>query len=105
MAHSPPRVWITSEFHIDAAHLIDNHPGKCRRLHGHTYRIEVVVEVARDHVGVGPIGPRAAWHREPALPRDSMNSFRQLLRERTVGNLATDLPDLRRLQRVVEPSQ
>ena len=74
-------------------------------IFSHRLRIEVVIEVARDHVGVGPIGARAARHRKPALPRDSMNSFRELLCERTLGNLATDLPDLSRLQRVVEPSQ
>ena len=34
-----------------------------------------------------------------------MNPFRQLLSEWTLGDLATDLPDLRGLQRVVEPSQ
>jgi len=29
--------------HIDCAHLLPGHP-KCGRLHGHTYRVEVVVE-------------------------------------------------------------
>jgi 6-pyruvoyltetrahydropterin/6-carboxytetrahydropterin synthase len=29
--------------HIDCAHLLPGHP-KCGQLHGHTYRIEVVVE-------------------------------------------------------------
>jgi 6-pyruvoyltetrahydropterin/6-carboxytetrahydropterin synthase len=29
--------------HIDCAHLLPGH-GKCGRLHGHTYRVEVVVE-------------------------------------------------------------
>lgn len=26
---------------IDASHVIPDHPGKCARLHGHTYRFEV----------------------------------------------------------------
>ena len=26
---------------IDASHIIDGHPGKCGRLHGHTYRFQV----------------------------------------------------------------
>jgi 6-pyruvoyltetrahydropterin/6-carboxytetrahydropterin synthase len=38
------RSQLLAEFHIDAAHLIDNHPGKCKRLHGHTYKIEVLVD-------------------------------------------------------------
>jgi 6-pyruvoyltetrahydropterin/6-carboxytetrahydropterin synthase len=29
--------------HIDCAHLLPGHP-KCGQLHGHTYRVEVVVE-------------------------------------------------------------
>ena len=29
--------------HIDCAHLLPGHP-KCGHLHGHTYRVEVVVE-------------------------------------------------------------
>jgi 6-pyruvoyltetrahydropterin/6-carboxytetrahydropterin synthase len=29
--------------HIDCAHVLPGHP-KCGRLHGHTYRVEVVVE-------------------------------------------------------------
>jgi len=29
---------------FDMAHRITNHKGKCQNLHGHTYRIEVVLE-------------------------------------------------------------
>ena len=32
---------ITAEF--EAAHYIPNYPGKCSRLHGHNWRIEVTV--------------------------------------------------------------
>lgn len=35
------RLGITD--HLDCAHLLPGHP-KCGRLHGHTYRVEVVVE-------------------------------------------------------------
>ena len=35
------RLGITD--HIDCAHLLPGHP-KCGRLHGHTYKVEVVVE-------------------------------------------------------------
>jgi 6-pyruvoyltetrahydropterin/6-carboxytetrahydropterin synthase len=42
------RTWVTRTFTFDAAHQLPWHPGKCRRLHGHTYRLEVSVE--------GPIG-------------------------------------------------
>ena len=35
------RLGITD--HVDCAHLLPGHP-KCGRLHGHTYRVEVVVD-------------------------------------------------------------
>lgn len=34
---------LTAEFVFDAAHRIMGHPGKCAYLHGHTYRLEVMV--------------------------------------------------------------
>ncbi len=35
------RLGITD--HLDCAHLLPGHP-KCGRLHGHTYRVEVVID-------------------------------------------------------------
>ena len=35
---------VSKAFTFDAAHRLQNHDGKCRGLHGHTYQIEVVVE-------------------------------------------------------------
>ena len=32
---------ITSEFTFDAAHHLPNHKGKCRRPHGHSYRLQI----------------------------------------------------------------
>lgn len=46
---------ITKELRFEAAHTLPKHknpdgtPGKCSRLHGHSYRLEVAVE--------GPINP------------------------------------------------
>lgn len=34
-------VTITKSFEFDAAHRLPDHPGKCRTLHGHRYRVEV----------------------------------------------------------------
>ncbi len=39
---------VTKVFTFDAAHQLPNHPGKCRRLHGHTYRLEVTVAAELD---------------------------------------------------------
>ena len=39
---------VIRTFGFEAAHQLPWHPGKCRNLHGHSYRLEVTVE--------GPIG-------------------------------------------------
>jgi 6-pyruvoyltetrahydropterin/6-carboxytetrahydropterin synthase len=39
---------VTRTFTFEAAHQLPWHDGKCRQLHGHSYRLEVTV--------VGPIG-------------------------------------------------
>jgi len=41
-------VLIRKEFTFDAAHNLTQYHGKCERLHGHTYRIAVVVKGAPD---------------------------------------------------------
>jgi 6-pyruvoyltetrahydropterin/6-carboxytetrahydropterin synthase len=35
---------LCREFIFDAAHYIPHYKGKCEHLHGHTYRLEVVIE-------------------------------------------------------------
>ncbi|QLB13403.1 preQ(0) biosynthesis protein QueD [Bisgaardia hudsonensis] len=34
---------IAKEFSFDMAHLLDGHDGKCKNLHGHTYKLQVEV--------------------------------------------------------------
>jgi 6-pyruvoyltetrahydropterin/6-carboxytetrahydropterin synthase len=34
---------VTKEFVFDSAHRIPDHPGKCKNIHGHTYRVQVTV--------------------------------------------------------------
>jgi 6-pyruvoyltetrahydropterin/6-carboxytetrahydropterin synthase len=36
------KLGVVTEF--DAAHLLPGYQGKCARLHGHTYQVEIVVE-------------------------------------------------------------
>ena len=43
------RTRVTRAFGFEAAHHLPFHTGKCHRLHGHHYRLEVTVE--------GPVGP------------------------------------------------
>lgn len=35
---------VTKEFKFDAAHYLTKYHGKCERLHGHTYKLQVTVE-------------------------------------------------------------
>ena len=48
-------VRLSKTFRIEAAHLLPNVPEghKCRRLHGHSYRIILGLE--------GPLDPRLGW--------------------------------------------
>lgn len=34
---------IAKEFSFDMAHMLDRHDGKCKNLHGHTYKLQVEV--------------------------------------------------------------
>lgn len=44
---------VTRRLKFDAAHRISGHPGKCDRLHGHTYLVDVEVMGDRlDHLGI-----------------------------------------------------
>jgi len=36
-------VLIRKHFRFEAAHVLPHHPGKCSRVHGHSYRLEVAV--------------------------------------------------------------
>jgi 6-pyruvoyltetrahydropterin/6-carboxytetrahydropterin synthase len=47
-----PRTRVTCTFAFEAAHRLDWHPGKCRNLHGHSYRLDVSVEGPLDEHGV-----------------------------------------------------
>lgn len=42
------RLLATKIFTFDSAHKLDGYDGKCVRLHGHTYRLEVTVERLRE---------------------------------------------------------
>jgi 6-pyruvoyltetrahydropterin/6-carboxytetrahydropterin synthase len=43
---------VTKEFVFDAAHYLPNYEGKCERLHGHTWKLQVTVDAPLD----GPSG-------------------------------------------------
>lgn len=41
-------ILVTRHFQFEAAHTIPDHPGKCKNLHGHSYKL--VVTVGAEHV-------------------------------------------------------
>lgn len=49
------RVELNRKFNFAAAHFIPNAPEghKCRRLHGHSYEVEIAVR--------GPVDPQTGW--------------------------------------------
>lgn len=38
---------VTKTIRFEAAHMLAGHPGPCRNLHGHSYRVDVAVEGER----------------------------------------------------------
>lgn len=53
---------VTKEVTFDSAHMLSNYSGKCRNLHGHTYKLQVTVE-----------GPTAAEGNEEGMVTDFNN--------------------------------
>ena len=43
---------ITKIFTFDAAHCLSWHQGKCKNLHGHTYKLEISIMGSLDNNGV-----------------------------------------------------
>ena len=66
-----PKLRIAKEFLFDAAHFLPNYHGKCERMHGHTYKLRVIVE--------GPI-------RKDGLVMDFMD-IKKVVNERIVEKL------------------
>lgn len=52
LAYHTRRVAVTKEFTFDAAHHLHQYEGKCKNLHGHTYRLVVTVSGFVDDIGM-----------------------------------------------------
>lgn len=46
------KISVTKIFTFDSAHNLMNYEGKCKRLHGHTYKLEVTVKGYPDYRGL-----------------------------------------------------
>ena len=44
-------ITVTKTVTFDAAHVLTNHQGLCKNLHGHTYRVDVSVSRPADEAG------------------------------------------------------
>ena len=44
-------VTVTKTVKFDAAHVLTNHQGLCKNLHGHTYRVDVSVSRPDESAG------------------------------------------------------
>ena len=64
------RVRLTRDFTFEAAHRLPNAPEghKCRRLHGHSFRVEITVE--------GEVDPKTGWFVDYAEIRDIVEPLR-----------------------------
>ncbi|MGT2750868.1 6-carboxytetrahydropterin synthase QueD [Streptococcus orisasini] len=52
LIYCPRRVLVSKEFTFDAAHHLFNYEGKCKALHGHTYRLQIAVSGFLDDKGM-----------------------------------------------------
>lgn len=73
---------ICKEFTIEAAHSLPHAPEghKCRRLHGHSFRITV-------HVG-GPIDPQYGWITDFGSIKDAFAPISEALDHRFLNEIA-----------------
>ena len=76
---------IRKHFRFEAAHALPFHPGKCARMHGHSYRLEVAIR--------GPIRARGA-------ARGMIEDFENI--ERIVGDRVVDALDHQTLNHIIE---
>jgi len=64
------KVRLTRDFTFEAAHHLPRAPEghKCRRLHGHSFRVEITVE--------GEVDPATGWFLDYGVVRDAVEPLR-----------------------------
>lgn len=73
-APRPRLVWVAKEFEFHAAHVLPNHDGQCARLHGHTYRLRVVVAGEPNRVHPAGLDPAEGMVVDFAVLKDIYTS-------------------------------
>jgi len=73
---------IVKEFTFDAAHYLPNvdDAHKCKNLHGHTYRVRLVIE--------GPLDPVVGWVMDFADIKAAWKPLEQQLDHQVLNNIA-----------------
>ena len=73
MFKKPGRARLTKDFTFEAAQTLPNVPPnhKCRRMHGHSFKVEVTIE--------GRVDPEKGWIYDHAKISDAMNPLIELL--------------------------
>ena len=76
---------LQAEASFDAAHFLANHPGQCRILHGHRWKVRAEVQAAQLNTNgpergmlldfAGQCGPLAVMDKEPKLEGRHMSIF------------------------------
>jgi 6-pyruvoyltetrahydropterin/6-carboxytetrahydropterin synthase len=75
-------VRLTREFTFEAAHLLPRAPEghKCRRLHGHSFRVEITVE--------GEVDPETGWFVDYGVIKEQVEPVRRQLDHHYLNEIA-----------------
>lgn len=87
---------ITRIYHFEAAHQLPNHDGKCRNLHGHSYKLEVSVtwltdgEVHGSKIGLIESGPKSGM----MVDFGDLDAYLKPILDRLDHHYLNDYPEL-----------
>jgi len=82
-------VLLRKEFTFDAAHNLVRYHGKCEALHGHTYRIAVVLEGSPDEEGmIMDFTDLSNIVRERVISRFDHSYINDIIEQPTAENIA-----------------
>jgi 6-pyruvoyltetrahydropterin/6-carboxytetrahydropterin synthase len=97
-----PEIEVVKTFRFEAAHVLPWHPGKCSRMHGHSYRLDVhVAGQLNEHGIVMEFGELADYVRERVIDRCDHQVLNDLIDNPTAERVALQIlewlesPDLR----------
>ncbi|HVT76883.1 MAG TPA: 6-carboxytetrahydropterin synthase QueD [Acidimicrobiales bacterium] len=83
---------VTRSFSFEAAHQLEWHPGACKNLHGHSYRLEVTVSGPLTPEGIViDFGDLSALVRREVIDRFDHTYLNDLLPNPTAELIAADI--------------